>query len=124
MLRKFTKLAKDNKGFSIVEVIIAILVVSIMTFSVVEAYRYVLSLTNKSRVIYENINLVKYIYNKILVENTLTNDKIAFTTNIEGTFIEVKTTTVYSTNPKMYSITILATNNDSRFSVSTSVYDF
>ncbi|MCS7298612.1 MAG: prepilin-type N-terminal cleavage/methylation domain-containing protein [Spirochaetia bacterium] len=124
MLKKFTKLAKDNKGFSVIEVIVAILVVSIMIFSVVETYRYVVSLTSKSKVIYENINLVKHVYNKILLENTIFYDKAKFNTNISGTFVEVEVTTIYSTNPRMYNVIIFTTNSDSKFSVSTSIYDF
>lgn len=124
MLKKFTKLVEDNKGFSIIEVIVAVLVVSIMVFSVVETYRYVVSLTNKSRVVYENINVVKYIYNKVLLESSVFNDKSKFNTNINGTFVEVEIKTTYSTNPRMYNMIIFATNSENRFSVSTSIYDF
>lgn len=125
MFRKYTQIQKrsnflDNKGFSLIEVMVAMFVASLIIFSVVETYRYVLNVTYKSRKVSEMLNVVKGVYNEV----SLSKIKISsnFHTNVNGIDVWIYLTNTISKDPLVSDMIIFATNNDVKFSVITSIY--
>ncbi|MGB9620922.1 MAG: type IV pilus modification PilV family protein [Brevinematia bacterium] len=119
-MMKFTENLRNNSGFSLIEVLVAIFIASLIVFSSVEVYRYVLSIVLASRGIEKNIKVVSLVYNKISFGEIKVFD--GFYTNIENVDIFIKLTNTLSTNPLISDIIIYSTNDKYTFSVLTSVF--
>ncbi len=117
---KFTERLKSNSSFSLVEVLVAIFIASLIVFSSVEVYRYILNVVLTSQGVEKGIKTVNIVYNKILFGEIKFTDK--FYTNIEGVDIFIRLTNIYSTNPLMSDIVIYSTNGEYTFSVLTSIF--
>ncbi|MFN4244599.1 MAG: prepilin-type N-terminal cleavage/methylation domain-containing protein [Brevinematia bacterium] len=111
---------KNNKAFSLVEVMVAIIISSIIIFSVVETYRYVLKITSKTRSIEKTIQTVKKIYNQVSLGKIPFTNENKLHTNINGVDITLILTNKISQNPFISDVLILATNEKFTFSVLTS----
>lgn len=119
-MKKSIEKLKNNLAFSLIEVLIAIFIASLIVFSSVEVYRYVLNIVLTSREVEKNIKVVNKVYNEILFGEIKLIDK--FYTNIEGVDIYIKLTNTSSTNPLISDIIIYSTNDKYTFSVLTSVF--
>jgi len=125
MLKQFTKKARksknSNKGFSLIEVLVAIFIAAIVITTTVETFRIIFKSMETSRYVNEVLDSVSYIYNAIsLGDLNITNS--SFFTNIGNVNIFIKFTNTISTNPLETDVLIYATNSRYSFSVMTSIF--
>ena len=121
MLRKFTPILKNSKAFSLVEVMVAIFISSVIIFSVVESYRYILSVTSQARSLEKTLTVVKSMYNQACLGKIVFKDGIKFYTNVSGVDVVIVLTNKVSQEPLVSDVIILATNGNFTFSVITSI---
>jgi prepilin-type N-terminal cleavage/methylation domain-containing protein len=124
MLNLFTKKrkrVKNNKGFSLVEVLVAIFIAAIIITTTVETFRVIFKSIETSRYVNEVLTSVEYIYDAISLGDIKLNGS-TFYTNIGSVSIFVKLTNTVSTNPLETDILIYATNFKYSFSVMTSIF--
>ncbi|MEN2998219.1 MAG: prepilin-type N-terminal cleavage/methylation domain-containing protein [Brevinematia bacterium] len=120
MLKKSTQTLGNNKGFSLIETLVAIFIASLTILSVVESYRYILSVTYGTKEITVMLNAVKRVYNDTLLGKI--SFETNFYTNVDGVEIHLILTNTTSTNPLISDVLIFATNANKTFSVLTSIY--
>ncbi|MCX8029693.1 MAG: prepilin-type N-terminal cleavage/methylation domain-containing protein [Brevinematales bacterium] len=122
MLMKFIRrLLENRKGFSIIEVIVAVFIISVVIFSVVEAYRYVVFASLKARDLKDIFENSKNLYLHLLEDKDFYKVG-SLKTNIQGCHAEIRVIKIYSTNPPAYDVFIRFTNEKNNFSFITTVY--
>lgn len=120
MLRRYIRKLRNSSGFSLVEVLVAVFMASLITISVVESYRYVVSVTFATRKVANTVNAVNRIYTDVLLGKVSIEDSIS--TNVEGVEIYIKLTNIVSRDPLVSDVLIFATNGNYTFSVLTSIH--
>lgn len=120
MLKKFIHKLRNKKSFSLIEVVVAIFIVSITIFSVVEVYRYIFLSSSKNKDFEVMIRSINKVYYDILLGNIEFKGYIE--TNINGVEIVVKAKDYLETEPFIGDIIIYATNKGITFSVISAIY--
>ncbi len=121
MSKKFTSPNNDQSGFSLIEVLIALLIASIFITSVVDAFRTILQSSIVTKDFEKLVSKVEKFYYSFSPELLDGSEKLM--TNYEGIYIEVTPRQVIQEKPKTMLIDIEARYGKLRYSVETVVYE-